>query len=59
MRQKLSLILAAVGVIAGGISYLVVPPARYDSNQNRIIGVQKYSTFFDHMGFGGHSYVAP
>lgn len=40
MRQKLSLILAAVGVIAGGISYLVVPPARYDSNQNRIIGVR-------------------
>ena len=40
MRQKLSLILAAAGVIAGGISYLVVPPARYDSNQNRIIGVR-------------------
>lgn len=40
MRQKLSLILAAVGVIAGGISYLVVPPARYDSNQNRIVGIR-------------------
>lgn len=40
MRQKLSLILAGVGVIAGMISFLVVPPERYVSNQNRIIGVR-------------------
>ncbi|MGN1206331.1 MAG: transglutaminase family protein [Eubacterium sp.] len=40
MRQKLSLILAAVGVIAGVISFLIVPPERYESNQNRILGVR-------------------
>lgn len=27
-------------MIAGGISYLVVPPARYDSNQDRIVGIR-------------------
>ena len=40
MRQKLSLILAAVGVVAGIISYIVIPPARYDNNQNRILGIR-------------------
>lgn len=37
MRQKLSFILAFVGLVAGGISYVVVTPERYGENERQII----------------------
>lgn len=37
MRQKLSFILAFVGLVAGGISYAVVTPERYGANERQII----------------------
>lgn len=37
MRQKLSLILMIVGLAVGGLSYFVVPPDRYERNENKIL----------------------
>ena len=36
MRQKLSLILVLVGLIAGVVSYAYMPPSRYDGGKKRI-----------------------
>ncbi|MCM1246011.1 MAG: transglutaminase domain-containing protein [Roseburia sp.] len=40
MRQKLSLVLACVGVIAGTLSYLFISPERYNNNKNQIVEVK-------------------
>ncbi|MCH5266168.1 MAG: hypothetical protein J1F02_09735 [Lachnospiraceae bacterium] len=37
MRQKLSLILMVAGLAAGVISYVVIPPERYERNEGRIV----------------------
>lgn len=36
MRQKLSIILMLVGLLAGAISYAYMPPSRYDGGKKRI-----------------------
>lgn len=40
MRQKLSLVLAGAGVIAGIMTYLFVSPERYANNMNNIVEVK-------------------
>lgn len=40
MRQKLSLVLAGAGVVAGLITYLFIPPERYENNMNHIVEVK-------------------
>lgn len=40
MRQKLSLVLVTVGVVAGFVTYLFIPPERYDNNLNNIVEVK-------------------
>lgn len=40
MRQKLSLVLVCVGVIAGTLSYLFISPERYGNNLNNIVEVK-------------------
>lgn len=40
MRQKLSLVLTCVGVIAGILSYLFISPERYHNNLNNIVEVK-------------------
>lgn len=40
MRQKLSLLLVMVGLAAGGISYLLMPPERYERKENQIHELQ-------------------
>lgn len=40
MRQKLSLVLVCVGVIAGSVSYLFISPERYSNNLNNIVEVK-------------------
>ncbi len=37
MRQKLSLVLVAVGLVAGVITYVYLPPERYNNNMNTIV----------------------
>ncbi len=36
MRQKLSIILMAIGLVVGGISYAYMPPQRYDGGKRKI-----------------------
>lgn len=40
MRQKLSILLLVVGLLAGGISYAFVPPERYERNTGKITQVR-------------------
>ena len=40
MRQKLSLILMLTGLVAGTVSYIIVPPERYGRNQDRIVEIK-------------------
>lgn len=40
MRQKLSLVLVCVGIIAGGVTYLFVTPERYENHLNDIVEVK-------------------
>lgn len=37
LRQKLSLILIGIGLISGLISYIIVPPSRYDRNKEKLL----------------------
>ncbi len=37
MRQKLSIVLMLVGLFAGAVSWIVVPPSRYEDNSGKII----------------------
>lgn len=40
MRQKLSLVLAGVGVMAGMVTWLFLPPRRYDANMDGIVEIK-------------------
>ena len=40
MRQKLSLVLAGVGVVAGLVTWLFLPPKRYDANMDQIVEIK-------------------
>lgn len=40
MRQKLSLVLAGVGVVAGILTWLFIPPERYTNNLSNIVEVK-------------------
>lgn len=40
MRQKLSLVLICVGIIAGGVTYLFVTPKRYENHLNDIVEIK-------------------
>lgn len=40
MRQKLSLVLAGVGVLAGVLTWVVLPPERYHNNMNEIVEIK-------------------
>lgn len=40
MRQKLSLVLVSVGIIASAVTYLFVTPQRYDSHLNDIVEIK-------------------
>lgn len=40
MRQKLSLVLIAVGVVAGIVTYFFISPQRYENNKNEIVEVK-------------------
>lgn len=46
MRQKLSLVLLCVGVVAGTLTYVIVPPSRYDSHLNDIVEVKNSALAF-------------
>lgn len=40
MRQKLSLVLVSVGIVAGAVTYLFVTPKRYDNHLNDIVEIK-------------------
>lgn len=40
MRQKLSLVLTGVGVAAGLVTWLFLPPQRYDANMDQIVEIK-------------------
>lgn len=40
MRQKLSIILMLIGLVAGGVSWIIIPPERYERNTGRITQVK-------------------
>ncbi len=46
MRQKLSLVLLCVGLVAGTLTYIIVPPGRYDSHLNEIVEVKNSALAF-------------
>lgn len=46
MRQKLSLVLLFVGLVAGTLTYVIVPPGRYDSHLNDIVEVKNSALAF-------------
>ncbi len=46
MRQKLSLVLLCVGLVAGTLTYVIVPPGRYDRNLNEIVEVKNSALAF-------------
>lgn len=37
MRQKLSIVMLVVGLVAGGVSYAFIPPQRYERNTDKIV----------------------
>ena len=37
MRQKLSLLLMIIGLLSGAVSYVVMPPEKYERNENKIV----------------------
>ena len=37
LRQKLSLILIGIGLVSGLISYIIVPPAKYERNKEKLL----------------------
>ncbi|MCR4604701.1 MAG: transglutaminase-like domain-containing protein [Eubacterium sp.] len=44
LRQKLSVILVMVGLISGVVSYIIIPPARYERNKDRLLEVKNTLT---------------
>lgn len=46
MRQKLSLVLAGVGVVAGVVTYLFLSPERYANNLNEIVEIKNSAIAF-------------
>ncbi len=46
MRQKLSLVLMTVGVVAGVITFAYLPPERYQSNMNTIVETRNSALAF-------------
>jgi len=40
MRQKLSIVMLVVGLVAGGVSYAFIPPERYERNTDKIVEVK-------------------
>lgn len=56
MRQKLSLVLICVGIIAGGVTYLFVTPKRYENHLNDIVEIKNSALAM--TTWGGEDFTA-